>query len=228
MVFSTIIFMCAFLPLVMIGYYVTPSKGKNLFLLCVSLFFYAFGEPAYVFLMLLSILINYIVGVLLHYRKRKKLVLISGLLLNLSILCVFKYANFIIDNVTRFGNIQIEIPDIILPIGISFYTFQGISYIIDIYRNEKERIKDSGVESILQKNPINLALYISMFPQLIAGPIVRYDDIRAYLTKRTHSAEMFAMGMERFIIGLSKKAILANSMGELANAIISSNIYTFL
>ncbi len=214
MVFSTIIFLCAFLPITIIGYYLMPGRGKNIFLLLCSLFFYAWGEPVYVFVMLASIICNYAFGMALYrFRNKKKLWLMAAVAVNLGILCVFKYTGFIVENAGRILPGLLKIPEIALPIGISFYTFQGLSYCIDVYRNEE----------IVQKNPFNLALYISMFPQLIAGPIVRYGDVKDALAKREHSPELFAGGVERFIIGLSKKAILANPMGALAQQIMGSD-----
>lgn len=215
MVFSTIIFLCAFLPITIIGYYLMPGRGKNIFLLLCSLLFYAWGEPVYVFVMLASIVCNYAFGMAIYrFREKRKPWLIGALAVNLGILCVFKYTGFIVANVGKILPGLLKIPEIALPIGISFYTFQGLSYCIDVYRDEK----------IVQKNPLNLALYISMFPQLIAGPIVRYGDVKDALTKREHSPELFAEGAERFIIGMTKKAILANPMGALAQQIMGSSI----
>jgi len=192
-----------------------PGRGKNIFLLLCSLLFYAWGEPVYVFVMLASIVCNYAFGMAIgRFRKKRKPWLIGALAVNLGILCVFKYTGFIVANVGKFLPGLLKIPEIVLPIGISFYTFQGLSYCIDVYRDEK----------IVQKDPLNLALYISMFPQLIAGPIVRYLDVKEALTKREHSPELFAKGAERFIIGMSKKAILANPMGALAQQIMGSDI----
>lgn len=187
--------------------------GKNIFLLLCSLIFYAWGEPVYVFVMLASIVCNYAFGMAIYrFREKKKLWLIAAVAVNLGILCAFKYTGFIVENVGKILPGLLKIPEIALPIGISFYTFQGLSYCIDVYRDEE----------IVQKNPFNLALYISMFPQLIAGPIVRYGDVKDSLAKREHSPGLFAEGAERFIIGLSKKAILANPMGELAQQIMGS------
>lgn len=186
-----------------------------MFLLLCSLFFYAWGEPVYVFIMLASIICNYAFGMAIYrFRDKRKLWLVGALAVNLGILCVFKYTGFIVANVGKILPGLLKIPEIALPIGISFYTFQGLSYCIDVYRDEK----------IVQKNPLNLALYISMFPQLIAGPIVRYGDVKDALTKRKHSPEMFAKGAERFVFGMAKKAILANPMGALAQQIMGSDM----
>jgi alginate O-acetyltransferase complex protein AlgI len=216
MVFSTIIFLCVFLPITIIGYYLMPGQWKNGFLLLASLLFYAWGEPSYVWIMLLSIVCNYVFGRAIAAAAHKKLWLVLAVLTNLGILGIFKYAGFVLSNLSRIFPGVLSIPEIALPIGISFYTFQGLSYCIDVYRDRE----------IVQKNPFHLALYISMFPQLIAGPIVRYGDVQKSLTQRSHSPELFAQGAERFIIGLSKKAILANSMGELAEQIMGSNMDT--
>ncbi len=218
MVFSTIIFLCAFLPITIIGYYLMPNKIKNYFLLLMSLFFYAWGEPKFVWIMLASILCNYGFGMWIcacgdgqtHIRVKKTAVSLA-ILMNLGILFVFKYLTFTMETLQKVVA-GIPVWSIALPIGISFYTFQGLSYVIDVYRGEK-----------VQRNPFKLALYISMFPQLIAGPIVRYKDISAGLDQRTHSPERFALGAERFIIGLAKKAILANMTGQLASEIMASD-----
>lgn len=212
MVFSTIIFLCVFLPITIIGYYLMPSKAKNYFLLLMSLLFYAWGEPKFVWIMLLSILINYSLGMWIFRCGAKKAAVILAVLLNMGVLFVFKYLSFVTETVHRLTS-DVPVLAIALPIGISFYTFQGLSYVIDVYRGEEA-----------QKNPFRLALYISMFPQLIAGPIVRYKDVSKALVKREHSAQRFAEGVERFVLGLSKKAILANKTGELANSIIAGEL----
>lgn len=215
MVFSTVIFLCMFLPVTILGYYICPKQFKNLFLLLCSLFFYAWGEPVYVLIMIGSILFNFIFGLLLD-KKASKLWLTLAVVTNLGVLGVFKYAGFVVDNVHKVFPQFLQIPQIALPIGISFYTFQGLSYCIDVYRKDAKA----------QKNPVDLALYISMFPQLIAGPIVRYTDVQKELKNRVHSPEQFAAGAERFLIGLSKKAILANSMGAMATRIMNEDLTT--
>lgn len=214
MVFSTIIFLCVFLPVVILGYYLVPKQGKNLFLLICSLFFYAWGEPIYVLVMLASIIYNYLFGLAIANHEKAKPYLVIAVLVNLGVLCVFKYSGFLVKNIDRIIPNLLKVPDIALPIGISFYTFQGLSYCIDVYRDKK----------LVQKNPVNLALYIAMFPQLIAGPIVRYSDIKIELTERKHNSDLFAIGAERFIIGLAKKAILANTVGALATNIMSKDM----
>lgn len=231
MVFSTIVFLCVFLPIVIFGYFILPSRFRNIFLLLASLFFYAWGEPKFIWIMLLSILINYLFGMALHKfafdekdrTKEKKVVAVFGVLSNLVLLFVFKYAGFVSEAIRTLLNGKWDIIELALPIGISFYTFQGLSYIIDIYR-EEGTVNEKGEKiSIVQKNPLQLALYISMFPQLIAGPIVRYEDIRKELTERKCSMALFAEGTERFIIGLAKKAILANMTGKLAESIFMAD-----
>ena len=225
MVFSTIIFLCAFLPITIIGYYLMPSRLKNYFLLLMSLFFYAWGEPKFVWVMLGSILVNYGLGMWLAHCNagvtsgkavagQKKAAVTIAVLLNIGILFVFKYLAFVSETLNGLLP-QVPVLSIALPIGISFYTFQGLSYVIDVYRGEEA-----------QRNPFRLALYISMFPQLIAGPIVRYKDVSSALAVREHSAERFASGIERFVIGLAKKAILANMTGELANSILTGEFST--
>ncbi|HAG68778.1 MAG TPA: membrane-bound O-acyltransferase family protein [Lachnospiraceae bacterium] len=225
MVFSSVIFLCFFLPVMIAGYYILPRKLSNLFLVLGSLFFYAWGGPEYIFIMLASIAGNYVFGLLIGRSRDdegsrslsiRRVVLIASVLYNLGILFYFKYFTFILTTIHDITGKEFYIPETVLPIGISFYTFQGMSYVIDVYRQP----------SLVQKNPLNLALYISMFPQLIAGPIVRYTDIRDRLpaSGRRTDAHSFALGIERFIIGLSKKAILANSIGEVADRIFSSEV----
>ncbi|MDO4508899.1 MAG: MBOAT family O-acyltransferase [Lachnospiraceae bacterium] len=229
MVFSSIIFLCIFLPVMIIGYYVLPKKLKNVFLLIGSLFFYAFGEPKYIFLMLASIIGNYIFGIIIHYSEVKgkipvkKLTLFLTVAFNIGLLIYFKYFVLIVTTIKDLFDSNITVPEIALPIGISFFTFQGMSYVIDVYRQDNKLKEDGTRYELVQKNPINLALYISMFPQLIAGPIVRYGDIKDYLKDRTVDSGKFVSGIERFIIGLAKKVILANSLGEVADKIFSSD-----
>jgi alginate O-acetyltransferase complex protein AlgI len=221
MVFSSISFLVAFLPLVLIGYYYCPScKTRNIFLLLSSILFYAWGEPKNVFIMIISIMFNYRAGLLLSAEKEntfkyRKLILGIAILLNLSLLFCFKYLGFTsrllneLFNAFNIGNILIK--DIILPIGISFYTFQSISYLIDVYHKP----------DLVQKNILYLGLYISFFPQLIAGPIVRYHDINEQILNRPYNMTKFTQGVERFIIGLAKKVLIANVVGEIADGIFA-------
>ena len=208
MLFSSIPFLYYFLPLVILIYYIVPKPIKNPVLLIFSLLFYAWGEPKYVFLMILTVLVNYILGILIEkYQdtKKAKLFLSLAVVFSLGSLAYFKYADFFIENFNRMTGLSVNLLNIALPIGISFYTFQILSYTIDVYRKKVPA----------QKNIITLGTYISLFPQLIAGPIVRYKDVEKELSYRTHTFEKTALGIRRFIFGLSKKIILANSLGEL-------------
>lgn len=216
MVFSSTIFLFLFLPLTLVLYYLVGKAFRNSFLLLASLFFYAWGEQFYVFVMLASIGMNYAFGLLLDKNnppKRQKLLLTFGVLANLSLLFFFKYANFILDNINSIlqavSITPIEYPPTHLPIGISFFTFQALSYLIDVYKNE----------TTVQRNVFSLGLYIASFPQLIAGPIVRYHDVARQIRQRTHSFANFSEGIERFIWGLSKKVLIANAMGATADAV---------
>lgn len=207
MVFSSTIFLCVYLPLVLLGYYICPKKGRNLFLLIASLVFYAWGEPKYVFLMIFSILVNYIFGRLMdkhrENKKRLKLMLVLSVVIDIGLLSVFKYTDFIITNVNAIFGSSFDLLKIALPIGISFYTFQAMSYTIDVYRNDVR----------VQKNLIDFGMYITMFPQLIAGPIVRYADVQDQLAERSVTTADFSEGVMRFVVGLGKKVLLANQMG---------------
>ena len=207
MVFSSTIFLCVYLPLVLLGYYICPKKGRNLFLLIASLVFYAWGEPKYVFLMIFSILVNYIFGRLMdkhrENKKRLKLMLVLSVVIDLGLLSVFKYTDFIITNVNAIFGANFDLLNIALPIGISFYTFQAMSYTIDVYRDDVR----------VQKNLIDFGMYITMFPQLIAGPIVRYADVQDQLAERSVTTADFSEGVMRFVVGLGKKVLLANQMG---------------
>lgn len=207
MVFSSTIFLCVYLPLVLLGYYICPKKGRNLFLLIASLVFYAWGEPKYVFLMIFSILVNYIFGRLMdkhrENKKRLKLMLVLSVVIDIGLLSVFKYTDFIITNVNAIFGANFDLLNIALPIGISFYTFQAMSYTIDVYRDDVR----------VQKNLIDFGMYITMFPQLIAGPIVRYADVQDQLAERSVTTADFSEGVMRFVVGLGKKVLLANQMG---------------
>ena len=215
MVFSSLLFLFRFLPAVLILYFIVPKRFRNLVLLLVSLIFYAWGEPKYVFLMLFSILITYLGGFMVdRFRssgdgKKAKISMIVTVALALSLLGFFKYADFVIETVNRIGHTDIDLLRLSLPIGISFYTFQTISYVIDVYRGDAR----------VQKNIISYGAYVTMFPQLIAGPIVRYSTIDEQLRTRRESAEEFAGGAERFVVGLGKKVLLANSAGALWDSV---------
>lgn len=214
MLFSSLVFLFIFLPSVIFFYYISPKRLRNLVLLCFSLAFYAYGEPKYIFIILLSIFINYVLGLLVDkYREDKivKFILALTVILNLSIIGYYKYSNFLIENINTIFNLNVNLLNIVMPIGISFFTFQGLSYVIDIYR------KDGKV----QKNPLNVALYISLFPQLIAGPIVRYETVADDLENRVETLDKFSLGIERFILGLSKKVLISNTLGLVADEIFS-------
>lgn len=214
MVFSSITFLFYFLPIVLIVYYIVPNKLKNMILLISSLLFYFYGEPKYVLLMLFSILTTYVFGILIDkYEKHKKIFLILSICINLGLLIYFKYINFIIQNINLWLSNKLNYIYVALPIGISFYTFQLMSYIIDVYRGQAK----------VQKNFLKLAMYISLFPQLIAGPIVRYTTIEEQIEKREYSFEKFACGIRRFIIGLGKKVLIANVLGELNSIFLKSS-----
>lgn len=209
MVFSSPAFLFAFLPAVFLLERLVPGvKGKNLLLTVASLLFYAVGEPVYVLLLLASVLLNYTAGRLLAGpRLPKKLVLGLTVALNLGLLSVFKYAGFAADTVNRLLGPSLPVPDIALPIGISFFTFQGLSYVVDVYRDE----------TMVSRSLLKLALYISFFPQLIAGPIVKYHDVSLQIDSRETSPALTADGARRFILGLSKKLLLSNTVGQMAD-----------
>ena len=215
MLFSSIPFLYFFLPCVLVLYFAVPKCLKNGVLMLVSLFFYAWGEPKYVFLMAATILIGYVTGILIEKFKGKalsKVFLAVSVIVDLGFLAYFKYADFFISNFNAATGLSLPLLRIALPIGISFYTFQILSYSIDVYRGDVSA----------QKNPVNLAAYVTMFPQLIAGPIVRYSDIAVQLENRTHSFEKISAGIRRFILGLAKKILIANTLGELCDVFRSS------
>lgn len=206
MLFTSISFLYYFLPALIIIYFITPKKYKNIILLIASLLFYFYGEPKYVFLMIAEIVIAYTGAILIDkYKSQSKNILIITLFIHVFLLIIFKYTDFIIQTINDISNANIKLLNIALPIGISFYTFQIISYVIDVY-NGKVKV---------QKNIINLATYISLFPQLVAGPIVRYQTVEKELNDRVHSFNNFAYGIRRFSIGLAKKVLIANALGEL-------------
>ena len=215
MVFSSIIFLFYFLPITLGIYYIAPKKLKNIVLLIASLIFYFYGEPTYILVMIFSIITAYFFGRLIDkYQETlySKIFLIIAIIINIGILIYFKYANFLIENINLWLRNKIDFIYVALPIGISFYIFQIISYLIDVYRKEAK----------VQKNILKLAMYVSLFPQLIAGPIVRYKTIENQIDERTHTMEKFALGVKRFVIGLGKKVLIANVLGELVNTFSSS------
>lgn len=219
MVFSSAIFLFIFLPLVLAGYYLLDRRFKNFFLLLASLLFYAWGEPQFVFVMIGSIFINYLAALTIAHckakalQKRTKMVLILAVFFNLSLFFVYKYLNFTIQNVNAaaalFGHdALVRQTHILLPIGISFFTFQAMSYVFDVYYGKGQ----------VQRNPLNVMLYVSLFPQLIAGPIVRYQTVADEIQNRRETLFDFTCGISRFLIGLAKKAILANTIAVAADA----------
>lgn len=208
MLFTSISFLYYFLPALIIIYFITPKKYKNIILLIASLLFYFYGEPKYVFLMIAEIIIAYIGAILIDkYKNQSKNILITTLFIHVFLLIIFKYTDFIIQTINDISNANIKLLNIALPIGISFYTFQIISYIIDVYNGKVN----------VQKNIIKLATYVSLFPQLVAGPIVRYQTVEKELDDRVHSFNNFAYGIRRFTIGLAKKVLIANALGELCS-----------
>lgn len=208
MVFSSTVFLFIFLPVVYILYLLFKSiKVKNIILIIASLVFYAYGEPKAVLLMILSIIVNYLFGLGMNSKYKKPLLIIS-VIFNVLMLFVFKYLCFTADLFTAVTGIPLGIPPIALPIGISFFTFQAMSYVIDVYKKP----------SLTEKNILNIFLYISLFPQLIAGPIIRFEDLAQELGNRQITAEKTAEGIRRFIFGLSKKMLIANFMGMTADA----------
>ena len=211
MLFSSVTFLYYFLPIVLVVYYVVPKKLKNVVLFLASIVFYAWGEPKYVLLMLISIGIGYLAGILMD-KLPKKPVMVTSIVLCLAFLIYFKYTNFFISNINALMKVQLPVLNVIMPIGISFYTFQIISYILDVYYEKVEK----------QTNPLYLGTYIAMFPQLIAGPIVRYADINEQLGNRRISSEKVAEGIKRFVMGLSKKVLIANQLGELCQIFVDS------
>ena len=209
MVFSSLVFIFVFLPITLFIYYLSPRKLKNLVLLISSLIFYAWGEPIYIFLMIFTTVFSYVSAILINKYKSKKTsslaIFILSVAVNLSVLCFFKYYGFFIDNINNLFSMNIKVKKLPLPVGISFYTFQTLSYIIDVYLKKVP----------VQKNIISFSTYVTMFPQLVAGPIVKYGDINKQLENRKESLDKFGDGVSYFIRGLSKKVLLANNIGLL-------------
>lgn len=215
MVFSSLIFLFLFLPTFLLCYFIPKKrKTKNIVLLIFSLLFYGYGEPIYVLLMILSIIVNYFIVLWMDKSSKPKKWLIIDLVFNLGLLFFFKYTNFFLDNINNLFNFNIKFLSISLPIGISFYTFQILTYVIDVYKSKVP----------VQKSIINLGCYISAFPQLIAGPIVRYETVNEELNDRCEDIEGFATGIRRFIIGLFKKCVIANEMAYVADTLFGSSI----
>lgn len=208
MVFSSTVFLLMFLPLTLLGYFVIKENYRNYWLLLISLIFFGWSQPNYLWIIVLNIVINYCAAMFIGIsRKFRKLVLVSAVIANILILFYFKYFDFTIESINEILGLSFDLKGIILPIGISFFTFQGMSYVVDVYRNDVS----------VQKNLFKLALYITLFPQLIAGPIVRYKDVAHEIDYRIVSLDDFSDGVQRFIIGLAKKAIIANTMAVLVD-----------
>ena len=215
MVFSSAVFLFIFLPVVFVLSRVLPGiRAKNILLLIASLLFYAFGEPVYILLMLASILVNFTAGRLLPLcgKGLDKLVLALAVVLNLGMLSLFKYTDFFLTTVNQVFSLEIPLTGIALPVGISFFTFQGLSYVIDVYRDRE----------MCAKSIVKLALYISLFPQLIAGPIVIYHDVANQINHRETTPELTADGVRRFVLGLGKKLLLANTAGRMADLVFTA------
>ncbi len=210
MVFSSTTFLFIFLPAVLILYYLIPEKHcRNALLILVSLVFYAYGEPSVVVLMVISILANYVFGLMMAGKKHIRIMgLVFSVIWNLELLCMYKYAGFFTETINHLPFVTLPIPEVKLPIGISFFTFQAMSYVIDVYRGDIQ----------IQKNPFKLLLYITLFPQLIAGPIVKYKDIENQLSERPIDFEQTAQGIRRFIIGVAKKLIIADTVAVMADS----------
>ncbi len=215
MVFSSTVFLFLFLPIVFLANKILPEKARNPLLTITSLFFYGWGEPIYVLLMILSVAVNYLLargmGRCFEKNISAKAWLVICVIFNIGMLFVFKYTNFFVDNINGIFNLSIPSPNIRLPIGISFFTFQAMSYVLDVYMGTSKA----------QKSLWNILLYISFFPQLIAGPIVKYHDIDLQIQKRTESPQMTADGLKRFTVGLAKKLIVANAMGSVADKVFA-------
>lgn len=222
MLFSSVVFLLYFLPLTLILYFAALpfKKLQNLILLLLSLIFYAWGEAWYLLIMIISIFFNYILGLLIYkYRLKNKIgkfLLILGCTCNLGVLFVFKYLSFFIKNIDRVQNIKFPVPNLALPIGISFFTFKAVSYLVDTYRGHTK----------VEKDPIYVGLYISFFPQLLAGPLSRYNDIAYQIKDRKITWQKFSVGTCRFITGLGKKVLISNSMAVIVDRIFQMNVYS--
>jgi len=210
MVFSSATFLFAFLPITLVVYHVANKRIRDYWLLFASMVFFAWSQPGYLWIIIVSVLVNYVTAMLIYKFKQRKLLLALGVVLNLALLFYFKYFNFFFDTVDHLFHTDFQIQEIILPVGISFFTFQGMSYVIDVYRGDVQ----------VQKNPLKVALYIMLFPQLVAGPIVRLTDIEDEINSpRSVSLSDFEEGITRFIVGFAKKAVIANSMAEIVDSI---------
>ena len=223
MAFNSLYFILLFLPLALIFYYITPKKFRNIILLLENLVFYAWGDISYILILLSLIIVNYLFGLLIENSKKselKKLFVTSAIATDLLVLGYFKYFNFFVENINNYFHSNLDLIHVIMPVGISFYTFMAITYLVDIYR------KDVKAE----KNPIKVALFLSLFTNILAGPINRYCTFYEQLSKREESIQNFIYGIKRFIIGLSKKVIIANTLATIADGVfdLSANEYSIL
>ncbi|WP_044041502.1 MBOAT family O-acyltransferase [Caballeronia insecticola] len=214
MVFSSAIFLYVFLPAVLVLYYGLATRYRNVLLLLASLVFYAWGEPSYIFLMILSITFNWLIGILMATTRNRRIefaILSVGVSVDILVLGYYKYAFFLTANLNEIiapiAALRIPVHEVALPVGISFFTFHAISYIVDIYRREADALR----------NPLDMGLYISLFPQLVAGPIIRYHDVASQILHRSNNVARFSSGVERFVYGLAKKVLIANTLGQLAD-----------
>lgn len=217
MVFSSVIFLFMFLPISLIIYYLMRGQLRNYWLLLVSLIFFSWSQPQYLWIIIVSIIVNYVSAIFIDRFKEikaKKVVLILAVIANLGLLFYFKYFNFVLETIGSIADKTFEVRDIILPVGISFFTFQGLSYVIDVYRGKVK----------VQKNIFKVALYIVMFPQLIAGPIVRYSDIENEIDSRKFEWDDLITGTYRFVVGLGKKVVIANTMAELVDGVWNNGV----
>ncbi len=218
MVFSSLTFIYIFLPIVLGIYFLLPHKLKNLWMFISGLIFYAWGEPVYLWIMVLSTIIDYTAGLFMHkYDDKPKIrtiCLLASIVMNVGLLSIFKYSGFFVNTINSVFSTSIPVPQIALPIGISFYTFQSMSYTIDLYMRNIP----------VQKNPVTFATYVTLFPQIVAGPIVRYADVQNEMDTRTHSLDMAGGGVAIFIKGLAKKVLLANNIGALWSTIKAQEI----
>lgn len=217
MVFSSLTFLYYFLPILLMVYFLIPNKYRNIILLIFSLAFYIYGEPKYIIILLLSCIVNYIASkLMIKHKKYKKIILVLALIYNIGQLFYFKYMDFFLQNINSLFGTNIALFQIIMPLGISFFTFQAISYIVDVY---KGKVKPAN-------NFLKFATYLTLFPQLVAGPIVRYEEVETELNSRKHSFDLFASGVKRFVIGLSKKVIIANTLGMLCSSLSNMEVST--
>ena len=221
MIFSGMPFLYYFFPLVLIPYFLAPKKIKNVVLLVASLLFYYYGEAGYVLLLLFSSATDYIIGLIIEKNRgtnKMRIALGFSIAINLLVLGFFKYSDFIIENINALLGTSIPMLFISLPLGISFFTFQTMSYTIDVYRGSVKA----------DKNPLNFAMYVTMFPQLVAGPIIRYNTVAAEVQERTHSFDNFAYGVGRFVLGLGKKVLIADALGSLSGAMLGAGTQSVL